>query len=210
MKPTLTLLTVMMLVTLSAVHADESSHWETQIEARRSEYLHWIVENFGKLEPTMDVRDGRRWALNHARLVLRRDVDKANGYFESFAPPGGDSDTHVIRFLRTRLDFRDSSRLSDKAEARTVGILKQWPQNDLTSRAHWPPRFTENHDLMNLTLGLFAQQYRENDIGGHVREIKRFLAEPWPQVWPANDGGGFDSFEYSCFLTLAPMGRASK
>ena len=173
----LSLLTALLLATLSAVHADEpSSDWEKQIEARRAEYLHWIVENFGKLEPTMDVRDGRRWALNHARLVLRRDVDKANGYFESFAPPGGDSDIYFIRFLRTLLDFRDSPRLSASAEARIVGFLKQWPQNDLTSRAHWPPRFTENHDLMNLTLGLFAQQYRENDIGGHVREIKRFLA----------------------------------
>lgn len=30
-------------------------------------------------------------------------------------------------------------------------------------------------------------------------------AESWPRVWPANDGGEFDAFEYSCFLTLAPI-----
>jgi hypothetical protein len=29
--------------------------------------------------------------------------------------------------------------------------------------------------------------------------------EPWPRVWPANDGGEFDSFEYSCFLTLEEL-----
>ena len=173
----LSLITALLLTPLSALLAEDPSPvWEKQIEARRAEYLHWIVENFGNLEPTMDVRDGRRWALNHARLVLGRDVDKANGYFESFAPPGGDSDIYFIRFLRTLLDFRDSSRLSDKAEARLVGFLKQWPRNALTSRAHWPPRFTENHDLMNLTLGLFAEQYRDGDVGGQVREIRKFLA----------------------------------
>jgi hypothetical protein len=175
------LIVTLMLAPLAALSADDattaaSDDWEQEISTRRTEYLNWIVEHFGKLEPAMDPRDGRRWALNHARLVLGRDVDRANGYFESFAPPGGDSDIYFIRFLRTLLDCRHSSRLSDKAEARIAGFLKQWPQNALTSRAHWPPRFTENHDLMNLTLGLFAQQYRESDISGHVREIRKFIA----------------------------------
>ncbi|MHC4880253.1 MAG: hypothetical protein ACYTGL_27705 [Planctomycetota bacterium] len=35
------------------------------------------------------------------------------------------------------------------------------------------------------------------------KAIKLDSAEPWPRVWPANDGGEFDSFEYSCFLTFA-------
>ena len=175
------LIVTLMLAPLAALSADDattaaSDDWEQEISTRRTEYLNWIVEHFAKLEPAMDPRDGRRWALNHARLVLGRDVDRANGYFESFAPPGGDSDIYFIRFLRTLLDCRHSSRLSDKAEARIAGFLKQWPQNALTSRAHWPPRFTENHDLMNLTLGLFAQQYRESDISGHVREIRKFIA----------------------------------
>ena len=42
------------------------------------------------------------------------------------------------------------------------------------------------------------------------KAIKLNPAEPWPLVWPANDGGEFDSFEYSCFLTLATMGRSKR
>ena len=44
----LSLLTALLLALFSAVHADEpSSDWEKQIESRRTEYLGWIVENFG-------------------------------------------------------------------------------------------------------------------------------------------------------------------
>ena len=38
--------------------------------------------------------------------------------------------------------------------------------------------------------------------------IKLDSEETWPRVWPADDGGDFDSFEYPCFLTLAPMDRS--
>jgi hypothetical protein len=170
------LLAALLPTTLNAVHANESSDQKKQIEARRSEYLDWIVENFGKLEPPMDPRDGRRWALNHARLVLNRDVAKANGYFESFTSPPRDNDIYLIRFLRTLLDFRDSPRLSDEAEVRIVGYIKDWPRNDRSTRAHWPPAFTENHDLMYLTIGLFAEEYRDGDVEGQIREIKKFIA----------------------------------
>jgi hypothetical protein len=173
MKPTLTLVTALLLATLSAAQADESSDQQKQIKARRTENLHWIIENFDKLEPAMDARDGRRRAINHARLVLGRDVGHANGYFESFAPPADDPDIDFIRFLRTLLDCRDEPQLFDEAETRIVGFLKQWPQKALTSRAHWPPRFTENHNLLNLNLGLFAQVYRNSDISGHEGEIKK-------------------------------------
>lgn len=177
MKLTPRILSTLLLATFSAGLAAESSDREKQVEKRRAQYLHWIVENFGKLEPTMDVRDGRRWALNHARLVLDRDVEKANGYFESFGPPPRDRDIYLIKFLRTLLDFRDSPRLSDEAEARIVGHIKNWPRNALSTRAHWPPSFTENHDLMYLTLGLFAEDYRNGDVDGQVREIKKFIAQ---------------------------------
>ena len=176
MKAALTLVTALLLATHTALHGADSSGSKKQIEARRAEYLHWIVENFGKLEPTMDPRDGRRWALNHARLVLKRDVAKANDYFESFTPVGRDNDIYLIRFLRTLLDFRDSPRLSDEAEARIVGYIKNWPRNALSTREHWPPKFTENHDLMFLTIGLFAEEYREGDVGGQIREIRKFIA----------------------------------
>lgn len=178
MKPTCTLLTALLLATFSAVHADDASNHRRQIEARRAEYLNWIVENFGKLEPTMDVRDGRRWALNHGRLVLNRDIAKANGYFESFMPPPRDNDIYLIRFLRTLLDFRDSPRLSDAAEKHIVRFIETWPtsKKHLADRAHWPPGFTENHDLMYLTLTLFGEQYRGGDGSVQIRETKKFIA----------------------------------
>ena len=169
--------TVLLIGFLSATaSAADDAGSEQQLAERRREYVQWIADTFGKLEPAMDARDGRRWALNQARLVLNRDVDKANRFFESFGPLPGDADIYFIRFLKTLLDFRDSPRLSEKAKTRIIGILKAWPQNALSSLAHWPPRHTENHDLMHLTIGMFAQQYRGNDISDHVREIKQFLA----------------------------------
>ena len=181
---TFTLLTSLLLAPLAVLNADDaptatSNDKEKQIESRRSKYLEWIVENFGKLEPTMDVRDGRRWALNHGRLVLNRDVAKANDYFESFTPPGRDNDIYLIRFLRTLLDFRDSPRLSDVAEKHIIRFIETWPTSKkyLADRAHWPPGFTENHDLMYLTLTLFGEQYRGGDGSVQIREIKKFIAD---------------------------------
>jgi hypothetical protein len=183
MKHSLTFFIALLLAPLAALHAADkpvaaSDDWAQEISTRRSEYLHWIVENFGTLELTMDPRDGRRWALNHARLVLSRDVAKANEYFESFTPPGGDNDIYLIRFLRTLLDFRDSPRLSDAAEKHIIRFVETWPtsKKQLGTRAHWPPGFTENHDLMYLTLALFGEQYRGGDGGVQVREIKKFIA----------------------------------
>jgi hypothetical protein len=183
MKHSLTFFIALLLAPLAALHAADkpvaaSDDWAQEISTRRSEYLHWIVENFGKLEPTMDPRDGRRWGLNHARLVLNRDVAKANEYFESFTPPGGDNDIYLIRFLRTLLDFRDSPRLSDAAEKHIIRFVETWPtsKKHLADRAHWPPGFTENHDLMYLTLALFGEQYRGGDGSVQIREIKKFIA----------------------------------
>lgn len=42
------------------------------------------------------------------------------------------------------------------------------------------------------------------------KAIKLNSAKPWPRVWPAKDGGEFDSFEYSCLLTLEPVGNESE
>ena len=183
MKHSLTFFIALLLAPLAALHAADkpvaaSDDWAQEISTRRSEYLHWIVENFGKLEPTMDPRDGRRWGLNHARLVLNRDVAKANEYFESFTPPGGDNDIYLIRFLRTLLDFRDSPRLSDAAEKHIIRFVETWPtsKKHLADGAHWPPGFTENHDLMYLTLALFGEQYRGGDGSVQIREIKKFIA----------------------------------
>ena len=167
---------VLIVVLPPTVFADDDVRTEQQLAERRSAYVQWVADTFGELEPNMDPRDGRRWALNHARLVLNREVDKASRFFESFGPLPGDADIYFIRFLKTLLDFRDSPRLSDEAEAHIVGFLKTWPQNALSSLAHWPPRHTENHDLMHLTIGMFAQQYHGGDVSDHVREIKQFIA----------------------------------
>ena len=161
---------------LAPMATSDTACGDPPLAERRGAYVHWISENFGRLEPEMDPRDGRLWALNHARLVLDRDLDEANAYFETFGPLPRDADIYFIRFVKTLLDFRDSPRLSEKAETHIVGFLKAWPHNELSSIAHWPPRHTENHDLMNLTIGLFAQSYRGADISGHVRQIKQFLA----------------------------------
>ena len=172
----LTTICVLTFSGLSGAAADEDASFERQLGERRSAYVEWIGDTFGKLEPAMDPRDGRRWALNQARLVLNRDLEKANRFFESFGPLPGDADIYFIRFLKTLLDFRNSPRLSEKSKRHIVGILEKWPQNELSSFAQWPPRHTENHDLMHLTIGMFAQQYRGGDMSGHVREIKQFLA----------------------------------
>ncbi len=172
-----TTIAAVLIVARGPAVAEDASVYQQQLADRRNEYITWVADNFGRLEPTMDPRDGRRWALNHARLVLGREVDEANRYFESFAPPSGDADIYFVRFLRTLLDFRDSPRLSEEAKARLRGVLAAWPHNDLTGVAHWPPRHTENHDLMNLTIGLFAQQERGEDLAGQVRELKRFLVD---------------------------------
>ena len=146
----------------------------TAIAERRCAYVTWIADHFGALERDMDPSDGRRWALNHARLVLNRDLEKTNRYFESFALTA-DSDICFIRFLKTFLDFQNSPRLSPGAKAHAAGILESWPRNEVTSVARWPAIHTENHDLMQLTIGMFAQGQRGNSVSDHVREIMKFL-----------------------------------
>lgn len=133
----------------------------------------------------MEASDGRRWALNHARLVLNRDLESANRYFESAAPTQdtGDRDIWFIRFLKTLLDFQDSPRLFSASRTQITGILTAWPQNALSSVARWPAQHTENHDLMHLTIGMFAQKCRGGDVSGHIREIDKALSWRFQHGW---------------------------
>ncbi len=142
---------------------------------RRAAYIQWVYDHFSAMEPEMAPTDGRRWALNHARLVLNRDVEKASSYMQSAALTN-DSDIYFIRFLKTLLDFQDSPRLSAKAKAHLVGILTAWPRTAKSTVAKWPPVHTENHDLMNLTIWLFAEKYRGHDVTDHMRQIHQALA----------------------------------
>ena len=121
------------------MHADEpSSDWERQIETRRAEYLEWIVENFGKLEPTMDPRDGRRWALNHARLVLNRDIDKANRLFRVVRAAGQGQSTSTSSGSCARCSISATRRGSPTRPRSTIiGVHRDVAHND---RKHSPPR----------------------------------------------------------------------
>ncbi len=180
-----------LIIPLALVGENESRDLENKIQARRTEYINWIGDTFGEMEPTMAPNDGRRWALNHARMLLKRDIEKANHYFETFAAPPRDADIYLIRFLRTLLDFQRQGVLSKEAEGRIVHFLTEWPVNDRTSRKYWPPNFTENHDLMQLTLGLFALQYREEDTSNQVKELKQFIADRFKF--------GFAEFNSRCY-----------
>ena len=170
---------------------NESRDLEKKIQARRIEYINWIGDTFGEMELAMAPNDGRRWALNHARLLLKRDVEKANHYFETFEAPPRDADIYLIRFLRTLLDFRNQGLFSKEAEGRIVHFLTEWPVNDRSTKKSWPPNYTENHDLMQLTLGLFALQYREEDASNQVNELKRFIADRFKF--------GFAEFNSRCY-----------
>jgi len=167
---------LLLIMATTAVAADDETDYSRRLAQRRNTYLEWICDTFGGLEPAMNAKDGRRWALNHARLMLNRDLDEANRYFESMGPLPGDEDIYFIRFLRTLLDFQDSARLSEGSKARIIGVLKEWPDNALSSKAHWPPYHTENHDLMHLTIGMFATLHRGGDLSGHEGAIRQFIA----------------------------------
>ncbi|MDP7303983.1 MAG: hypothetical protein QGG09_12840, partial [Pirellulaceae bacterium] len=178
-----TAINVFTLVTLCVASArlqaaEPASVWQQGIETRRGEYLDWIVNEFGKLEPDMKPLDGRAWSLNQARLFLNRDTDKASRYFETVRLTV-DPDFMGIRLLKTLLDFGETDRLSNGAKEHLRGIIRDWPMDrkgGISRAAYWPPRFTENHDLMHLTIGLFSEKLRGQPIESQLNELKRFLS----------------------------------
>lgn len=148
--------TMMIVVMMSRAGGDEMNRsraeYERALARRRRGYVEWIHQTFGRLESQMELRDGRRWALNHSRLVLGRERTEANQYFETFGPVPHDADIYFIHLLKTFLDFRESSRLSEAAKRHIIEYLVCWPDTPPSSEAHWPPRHTENHDLRHLTI----------------------------------------------------------
>jgi hypothetical protein len=124
--------------------AVKAGEWEREISARRTEYLDWIVERFGTLEPGMKPLDGRAWSLNQARLFLNRETDKANRYFENVKLTF-DADFMGIRLLKTWLDYHKTDRLSDQAKKHLRDIIRDWPmsrKDGISRTARWPPGFT--------------------------------------------------------------------
>jgi len=166
----------------STAEAASRGTYETQLAERRGAYVKWIIDTFGALEPDMDPKDGRRWALSHARLVLNRDLDKANRYFESFTLTR-DSDICFVRALKSLLQFRDTPRLSDRAKRHLTALLTSWPKKKVSTVAHWPAWHTENHDLMHLTIMLFAKQASGGDLSDHMTQIGKALAWRFDCGW---------------------------
>ena len=156
---------------------DPNDPYPQQLASRRQEYLQWMVDYFGKLEPQMKPFDGRHWSLNQARLTLGVELEKANQYFETIKKrPIGDPDFPTTRYLKTFLDFKDSPRLSQRAKDNLMSIFLNWKMNNLSTVTAWPSLYTENHDLMYLTIGLFAELFRGHDAGNHIRELSRSLS----------------------------------
>jgi hypothetical protein len=145
----------------------------SDIAERRRRYLEWIVESTD--ESGLDEYGGARWSLNHARLVLGRDLGRANRYFEtveldprprkwkSGKVDTADWDFRGIDLLRTLLDFASSPLLTDEAKSHLTSIFTGWRQprpgtnRDNDRVARWPQIHTENHDIMLLTIGLFGE-----------------------------------------------------
>ncbi|MBN2295293.1 MAG: metallophosphoesterase [Pirellulales bacterium] len=164
--------------------ADATDAYQRQLAARRKEYLQWMVEYFGKLEPEMQPFDGRHWSLNQARLSLGVELEKANQYFETVKKrPIGDPDFPSTRYLKTLLDFHNSQRLSRRAKDNLMAIFLNWKMNKLSTVARWPAQFTENHDLMYLTIGLFAELFRGHDMSKHIKELSKSLAWRFERGW---------------------------
>lgn len=115
--------------------SDTDRRQRAEIARRRRQYVEWIVTHFSSLD--LSDADGRAWSLNHARLVLGRDLDEANRYFAT-ARLTRDRDFAGIRLLKTLLDFRDSPRLAGPARRRTASLalpVSQVPLLFLKGRA---------------------------------------------------------------------------
>ncbi|MDY7010100.1 MAG: hypothetical protein SVV80_05030 [Planctomycetota bacterium] len=193
----------------------------SEITARRREYLQRVLDeieepskaDYQKVMRPLDQPlgpqqhrkaksyDSRMWAINHSRLVLGRDIDKANRYFETacldprlIKRPDGmidnpDWDFPGVMLLKTVLDFGLSDLLSEKAKTHLKAIFTDWKQPrptvnaDNDRAARWPVIHTENHDIMCLTIGLFGAILAGRDTAAHERELSKSLACRFERGW---------------------------
>ncbi len=171
----------------------------SDIAERRRAYLERLLAEAD--EGALSKRAVGLWPVNHARLVLGRDLEAANRYFETVeydpAPrlwKDGQWDTRDwdflgIAVLRTLLDFRGSDRLTDAAKDNLAGMIVNWRQprpkvnrnNDRV--AVWPEIHTENHDLMCLTIGCFRELLAGRGVAAHVGHLCRSLAWRFERDW---------------------------
>ncbi len=176
------------------------SECPTSIAHRRREYVEWIVRNFDKL--SMKPLDGRAWSLNHARLVLDRDLDKANRYFRSVMLTN-DRDFMGIRLLKTLLDFRSSEKLQYAARERLESIIANWEMDHNSRLARWPANWTENHDLMHLTIGLFSRLLRGEDTREQILQLCQSLAWRFERGWVEWNSPRYQTHYLNPLLVLA-------
>lgn len=153
---------------------------QRELVERRRWYLERVVDTFRELR--LSNRDGRAWSLNHARLALARELEEANRYFES-AELTRDRDFAGIRLLKTLLDFQESPRLSSKAKQHLRLFFVNWQMKENSRVARWPAIHTENHDLMELTIGMFAELFRGRSVEGHIRELSKSLRWRFQRGW---------------------------
>lgn len=169
------------------------------ISKRRRAYLKRFLQSTNIT--AMESYDRRLWAINHARLLLNRDVKEANHYFETVEldprtvtwkdgkVDTADWDFLGMKLLKTVLDFEQSPQLSDKARAYLKAFFINWQQprpsvnKDNNCVARWPTIHTENHDLMCLTIGLFGEAFAGRDTREHVAQLARSLSWRFERGW---------------------------
>ncbi len=171
----------------------------SEIAGRRRWYLERVLAETD--EDALDPYKRPRWALNHARVVLGRDLDRANAYFETIRMDprpvlwkNGRVDTADWDFLgtlllKTLLDFRGTDRLGPEAAAHLESLIVGWEQprpgtnRDNDRVARWPAIHTENHDAMCLVIGLFREVLAGRDASAIERELARYLAWRFQRGW---------------------------
>jgi len=82
------------LFTAGTASAQESNY-DQDVAERRAQYLTELYDNFSAMD--MVPEDGRRWALNHTRLMLNRDLEDANAFFANTGPVPADVSTRLRR-----------------------------------------------------------------------------------------------------------------
>ena len=169
------------------------------ISERRLDIINRYLEaNNNPVEDPYDIKHSR---INQARLILNKDIEQANRYFEMVAldkrpmiwPDGTSADKDWdfmgIDLLRTLLDFSKSGKLSEKARANLRSVFTNWEQprkehfKDSDRMARYPVIYTENHDLLCLTIGYFGEVFAGRDTRNHETQLARSLSWRFHRGW---------------------------
>ncbi|MBA4387665.1 MAG: hypothetical protein C0404_06765, partial [Verrucomicrobia bacterium] len=154
------------------------------------------------------------------------DLERANRYFETVeldprpkvwpdgSVEGADWDFMGTNLLRTLLDFSKSDRLSAEAKAHLTAMFTGWVQHaqsnprqkhfkDNDRAARYPAIFTENHDLMCLTIGYFGEVLAARDAGNHEAQLAQSLSWRFRRGWTEWHSPCYQNVYLSALLILA-------